>query len=288
MARGRRRWHLELETGTFKHKENGESDMDLDEMNQITIQTALYAATASIDEGIKISRMQYENIRNDYFKESVQALETFLFRLYECKYLFKDKVVDFDRPRYLTDDEYYHKIWWEFYGSLDENCGKDAFEQGVALVQKKDYVGAGVYFRESALSGNVEGQYNYGVTISNGEGCEADALEGAFWYWESAKRGNSKGMMNLAINYRNGEGVKSNGIQMLYWYACSAAQLDNPIAVYNLGLSLKHGEVLKGNEKIGVLLIDASDNLEREKEREFVDKMAGKVRMILEEYVYNM
>ncbi|MDE7478781.1 MAG: hypothetical protein K2M91_12700 [Lachnospiraceae bacterium] len=35
-----------------------------------------------------------------------------------------------------------------------------------------------------------------------------------------------------------------------------------PEAVYNLGLSLKHEEVIKGNAELGTTLIDASEDVE--------------------------
>lgn len=262
--------------------------MNIQEMNRHTIQTSLNAVAVSIDEGIRVSRMQYENINNDYFKESKEKLEMFLFRLFECKYLFEGKISDLDRKRYLTEDEYYKKGWGQLEGLMDLETGQSSYEKGVACVRKKDYIEAGRYFRESALAGHAGGQFNYGVIVSNGEGCEADELEGAFWYWEAAKHGNSKAMMNLAIAYRNSRGVKGNGVQMLWWYACSAEMLDNPTAVYNLGLSLKREEVLEGNGSIGRLLVDASDELEGEKVRSFVKRTASQIKEVLKEYVYNV
>ncbi|MDO4167933.1 MAG: tetratricopeptide repeat protein [Eubacteriales bacterium] len=262
--------------------------MDINEMNQLTIETALNAALDSVDDGIQISRIQYENINNDYFAEAKKRLEIFLFRLYECKYLLVDKIKDFDRKRYLLEDSYYQKTWIKLRSRMDLKTGQKAYEKGVTCVREKNYAKAGEFFRIAAMAGDSDGQFNYGVTVSNGEGCEIDELEGAFWYWEAAKHGNSKAMMNLAIAYRNGSGVKADGVQMLWWYACSAGMLDNPVAVYNLGLCLKHEEVLAGKEIIGRRLIDASNAMLDEREKQFVTQIAKQVKEILEEYVYNI
>lgn len=262
--------------------------MNIEEANQITIQTSLNAGIRSVEDGIEVSRMQYENINNDFFKEAKNKLEVFLFRLYECKFLIGDRISDFNRERYLTDDAYYKETWKTLRDLMDVERGEQAYQKGVSYIKEKNYEEAGKYFREAALAGNADGQYNYGLTVSNGEGCEADPLEGAFWYWEAAKRENFKAMMNLGVAYRNGNGVKESGIQMLWWYACSANSLENPVAVYNLGLCLKHEEVLSGSQAVGIALIRASDEMEMDRARKYVQDTTDQLKKMLEKYVYNV
>lgn len=261
--------------------------MDIKQVNQITINGFLSRVTDDVENNITDCRSQYENINNDMFEESKQRLEVFLFRLYEFKYYVLPNHKDVSCHDFLTNDDYYKELMTKIQENLDAEAGLLYCMQALEYIKTKNYDEAGKLFFKSALCGNRGGQFNYGVTVSNGEGCEADSLEGAFWYWMAAKNGNAQGMMNLGIAYRNGSGVKESGDQMLYWYARAAATLTVPEAVYNLGLSLKHEEVLDGNVKAGLMLIQASEELEEEAASEFVIHVTSRIISILSPYVYN-
>ena len=143
---------------------------------------------------------------------------------------------------------------------VEEEKGEAYYQQAVKLIGEQEYDKAGKLFGKAAKYGHAAGQFNYGISLMNGEGCASNPLEACYWYWAAAHQGHSKAMMNLAICYRNGQGVLQNGIKMLEWYAKAAYYLQ-PEAVYNLGLSLKHEEVIRGLSALGVTLINASDDV---------------------------
>lgn len=244
--------------------------------------------TDDIDKNIADCRRNYENINNDMFEEARQRLEVFLFRLYQWKYFIAKYEADADCRKFLTDDKYYDILVQKIEKKMNPEEGLTFLKKALEYVQNKDYEEAGRYFYKGALCGDRNAQYNYGVTVTNGEGCEEDPLEGAFWYWMAANKGNAKAMVNLAIDYRNGDGVKESGIQMLYWYARSAYAADLPYGVYNLGLTLKHEEVLEGNSWVGRMLVEASEHLDNEEVQEFVKKISGQVIEIISDNVYNV
>jgi TPR repeat protein len=154
-------------------------------------------------------------------------------------------------------------------------------------VKAKDYVTAGRHFKNAALCGHVDAQYNYGVSLSNGELGEADPLEGAFWYFMAARGGNAKAMVNLAIAYRRGTGVSENGPMMLYWYA-KGATVPSPYAVYCLGLCLKDEEVIPNNVSLGRTLIIFSERLCDDRACNFVKETAEKIIDALRDHAYNI
>lgn len=264
--------------------------MDINQANQAIINSILNALDKgkSNDEMITAIRECYEGIHNNFFQPAQKYLEIFLFRFYEIKFFQIEKwLEEFDRKRYLTDEAYYQEKWKEIDGKWDSEVSAMLYDLGVYNVEMKDLEKAGVFFREAAILGDSDGQYNYGITLTNGEGVTPDTLQGSFWYWEAAKHGNSKAMLNLAIAYRNGDGVRVDNIQMLYWYVKSASTLENPKAVYNLGLTLKYEEVIEGTADIGEILIESSGYMDNEEVRDFITNLTSRMLQVLQETVYN-
>ncbi|MBR1740334.1 MAG: sel1 repeat family protein [Lachnospiraceae bacterium] len=264
--------------------------MEINQINDVIIQAVLdeMVKAESDEEAIEIIRKGYLEIHDDGFAKAKGILEQFLFRYYEIVYLYMENIIeDFDKKAYVTEDSCYKEYWKKLCEKQNTETAEMLYDLGVHEVRNKDLYKAGVFFSQAAALGDSDGQYNFGITVTNGEGVTADPLKGSFWYWEASKHGNPKAMMNLAIAYRNGTGVHENGVQMLYWYAKSASTLKNPVAVYNLGLSLKHEEVVEGMGKIGQILIDSSDYMDSEEVQRFVYETSCQIMGALEKLVYN-
>lgn len=94
-------------------------------------------------------------------------------------------------------------------------------------------------------------------------------------------------MMNLGVFYHEGSGVKQSLCQMTYWYARSAERLQ-PNGVFNLGRSIKLGELIEKNEEIGTTLMESVKMLDNEEIKEFVQGVAREIVGALEKAVYNI
>ena len=259
----------------------------LDSMFSIFVDVLALKFTADIDETIRNIRDDYQDVRNESLMPATNRTEQCLFRLYEAKYLIMPHC-DVDLLGFAFDDAYHdfvaNKVAKECY---DAAKGEGEYTMALECVKLKNYAAAGEHFRLAALNGHAAAQYNYGVSVTNGEVGEADALEGAFWYFIAAKNGSEKAMINLAVAYRTGKGVLPNGPMMLHWYA-TAACIPFPYGVYNLGLCLENEEVISGNASLGTSLKRASEQLQDEEMRGFAIDVAEQVVSILKEYVYNV
>lgn len=265
-------------------------DPQKDDVNPIigmTIDMIPAQFTEDIDETIKRIKEQYTFIRNDAFLPATVRIEQCLFRLYELKYFVCAADGDVNFRGFAFDNAYHDFVMAKVAEKFDADFAGKEYEAALAFVKEKRYEEAGIHFKNAALNGHTAAQYNYGVSVSNGEVGEKDLLEGAFWYFQAAKKGSEKAMVNLAISYRNGQGVYPNGIMMLYWYA-KAASIPFAYGVYNLGLCLANSEVLQGNEIIGRRLKMAAEDLNDERMRSFAVTIAGQVIDILREHTFNI
>ena len=77
-------------------------------------------------------------------------------------------------------------------------------------------------------------QFEVALMLENGEGCEQNFSEAAFWYEEAAKRGNVEAFNNLAAMYKEGRGVYQD-YQKAYILFKKAAMAGNASAQFNLG-----------------------------------------------------
>ena len=241
---------------------------------------------ADVDNTIENVKKQYQSIKNSYLMDAHARIEQCLFRLYEAKYLILPHC-DVDLMGFAFDDVYHGFVVERVAECYDAERGEQEYELAIEAVRGKDYETAGAHFKGAALCGHAAAQYNYGVSVANGEVGEADPLEGAFWYFIAAKGGNAKAMINLAIAYRTGAGVFRNLPMMLYWYG-KAALIPFPYGVYNLGLCLQNEEYFTGNAIIGRRLKEASEELEDESARAFAVNIATQVLNILKDKTFNI
>lgn len=243
--------------------------------------------TDSIDDSIANIKHEYKNTRNNGFLPAINRMEQCLFRLYEAKYIVLPHKNDLNVLGYVFDDSYHASVNAEAEKYFNKDYAQSEYDTALAFIREKSYEEAGKHFGNAAFNGHVAAQYNYGVSVANGEIGEADPTLGAFWYFMAAKGGYEKAMINLAIAYRNGTGVYPDGFMMTYWYA-KAATIPFPYGVYNLGLTLMNEEVLNGNSGLGAQLKLCSERLDDENLREYVVNIANQVLNVIKNYTFNI
>ena len=99
----------------------------------------------------------------------------------------------------------------------------DAFEDGVAAYEKKDYKTALKKFTPLANQGNADAQFNLGVMYDVGQGVVQDHKQAMRWYTLSAEQGNASAQLNLGLNYFNGKGVLQDYVKAHMWINIAAA-----------------------------------------------------------------
>lgn len=241
----------------------------------------------TIDASIENIKNEYQNTKNDFFLPAICRMEQCLFRLYEAKYFVLPHKRDINIYGYAFDDAYHAEVNKEVEKFFDKDYAQSEYDAAIEFVHEKNYEEAGKHFGNAAFNGHVAAQYNYGVSVANGEIGEKDTTEGAFWYFMAAKGGYEKAMINLAIAYRNGTGLYPNGYMMMYWYA-TAALIPFPYGVYNLGLTLINDEVFVGYAAIGRQLKLCSERLDDITFREYACDTASLILERLEKYVFNV
>ena len=225
--------------------------------------------SGNFDDDIQMLKSEYAACANTVFAE---FYETLIFRVYRAKFLIAPKMPNFRYKEYVDSQSQYFETCNELVEKLfDQQKAEQFYADALKYVAMKDYASAGASFYASAIEGNVNAQYNYGVSVYNGEVGEPDYLESAFWYLMASLGGNAKAMSNLGIQYRNGVGVKQNLNQMMYWYA-KGAQMFMPSIVHDVGLVLANEEVeaFAGNASIGRAFLQAEYRLDEPDVREFV------------------
>ena len=247
---------------------------------RMMIELAENAVNTDVDASLQRVEAQYRSIRNSFFKVAERRMELLLYRLYDVKFYAARAGVE-DTVRYVLDDEYFDAQQAQLKTVNDEEKSNALYEQAVLRVQAKDYAEAGRLFLEAAQYGHVAAQYNYGVSVANGEVGDADPLQACYWYWKAARGGSVKAKINLGIAYRSGTGVKADGDQMLYLYASAAVELE-PTAVYNLGDALMHGSQ-EETQQVGRLLLLASIRLDDDACAAFVKDTAENLCTMLTE-----
>lgn len=242
--------------------------------------------TKSIDETIIRVKASYRDYRNDGFRTARLITEKTLFRLYELKYFVLPHLPDTDLLAFAFDETYRIISLAKAFASFDKDLAETEYNAALCHVKEKNYSEAGKHFFNAAINGHTAAQYNYGVSLANGELGEADPTEAAFWYYVAATKGNEKAIVNLAIAYRNGTGLYPDRSMMAYWYT-KGAMIPFPYAVYNLGLILQYEEVLPGNSGIGRNLKEASEKLFDEGFRNYALLIASKVFDIVKQEALN-
>lgn len=80
-------------------------------------------------------------------------------------------------------------------------------KQGDECYEKKQYAKAVECYQKAAEAGSLEGQFNLGYALYNGEGIDKDYATAAMWFKRAARKGFAKAQYNLAYCYMYGRGV---------------------------------------------------------------------------------
>lgn len=88
----------------------------------------------------------------------------------------------------------------------------------------KDLKKAAKYYLESAMKGNLDGQFAIGSCLLNGSGTKKDPKAGIEWLKKSAAAGFPPAMHSLGKCYEEGIGVAVSDKEAIEWYSKAAIQ----------------------------------------------------------------
>ena len=80
-------------------------------------------------------------------------------------------------------------------------------KQGNDYYEKQQFNKAVESYQKAAEAGSLEGQFNLGYALYNGEGIDKDYATAAMWFKRAARKGFAKAQYNLAYCYMYGRGV---------------------------------------------------------------------------------
>ncbi|MCB9989747.1 MAG: SEL1-like repeat protein [Rhodospirillales bacterium] len=103
-----------------------------------------------------------------------------------------------------------------------------------------NYERAATWFRESAVRGIANAQYNLGVLYHQGLGVKQNINTAVAWYRAAAEAGHPEAQYNLGIAYIEGIGTRYNPEKAAYYFE-EAAKGGIMEAAYNLGLIHENG-----------------------------------------------
>lgn len=114
-------------------------------------------------------------------------------------------------------------------------------EEGMAAIEKEDYMTAYQVFKNLAEEGNAEAQHNLAILYKQGKGVMQDSALAFTWFSKAAEQGLADAEYYLGHLYDSGEGVEKNAAVAFNWYS-KAAEKGNPLAQTNLGVMYANGE----------------------------------------------
>lgn len=103
-----------------------------------------------------------------------------------------------------------------------------------------NYAEAAVWFREAAINGVANAQYNLGVLHETGTGVAPDATRALLWYHSAAEQGHPLAQYNLGVLYAAGRGIPQSFAEAGRWFR-RAAERGVPGALYNLAVMTYQG-----------------------------------------------
>ena len=107
---------------------------------------------------------------------------------------------------------------------------------------RKDIVEAAKWYRQAALSGNMEAQYLLSKLIAKGTpSLPVDAADGIKLLQSAADKGYAPAQNELGLRYQKGTGVAVNPAEAVKWYQ-KASDQNHVAAQVNLGLLLVKGD----------------------------------------------
>jgi len=115
---------------------------------------------------------------------------------------------------------------------------------GLAAVERQDYMTAYTVFRQLAKAGDKEAQFNLAILFKQGNGAMQNESKAADWFRKSADQGLAAAQFRLGRMYDLGEGVEQSFDYAAVWYE-KAAKQGYPLAQTNLGVLYANGEGLK-------------------------------------------
>lgn len=115
-----------------------------------------------------------------------------------------------------------------------------AYEQGGEA--KKDIAEAAKWYREAALTGNVEAEFRLARLVSKGaKGLTKDLKTAAKLYEAAANSGHLESQNAMGQAYQNGHGVEVNEAKAVEWFR-KAADAKLAVAQNNLGILYLNGK----------------------------------------------
>ncbi|MBR5084722.1 MAG: sel1 repeat family protein, partial [Prevotella sp.] len=73
-------------------------------------------------------------------------------------------------------------------------------------------------YREKALAGDAQSQYNLGLCYQYGEGVEKDQAQAIEWFLKAAAQNHAASQCSLGLCYQYEYGIKKDMRQALKWY----------------------------------------------------------------------
>jgi|OM-RGC.v1.000325242 TPR repeat protein len=110
----------------------------------------------------------------------------------------------------------------------------------LASAEPPDFQQAANWFRESAIQGVPNAQYNLGVLYERGLGLPQDDTRALLWYHSAAEQGHPLAQYNLGVLYSAGRGIPLSYTESARWFR-RAAERGVPAAAYNLAVLTESG-----------------------------------------------
>lgn len=124
------------------------------------------------------------------------------------------------------------------------HADNNQLDDGIAAVEKQDYMTAYQVFKNLAEQGDREAQYNLAILYRQGKGVMQDPAMAATWFQKAADQGLPGAQYYMGHLYSEGEGVEKDLVKAFDWYK-KAAEHGNPMAQSNLGVAYANGEGVK-------------------------------------------
>jgi TPR repeat protein len=104
----------------------------------------------------------------------------------------------------------------------------------------RDPIKAADWFREAAIQGDANAQYNLGVLYEKGLGVRQDDVRALLWYHSAAEQSHPVAQLNLGTLYAEGRGIPLSYEEARRWFQAAA---ENGVAAgyYNLGVLAEMG-----------------------------------------------
>jgi uncharacterized protein len=107
---------------------------------------------------------------------------------------------------------------------------------------RRDVIEAAKWYRQAALSGNMEAQFLLAKLVSKGvPGLETSVEDGFKLLQSAAEKGYAPAQNELGLKFQKGQGVNANPAEAARWYE-KAAKQNLAAAHVNLGLLLVKGD----------------------------------------------